>query len=72
MGQVRLTKFGRDLTIFHFLPLKQKLHATKFAVTAFKLIFNPSHPNPGRREKINLNLYFHTSLRWLKRFYEGL
>ena len=21
--------------------------------------------------KINLNFYFHTSLRWLKRFYEG-
>ena len=27
---------------------------------------NPSHPAPGRGEKINLNLYFHTSLRYLK------
>ena len=35
-------------------------------------IFNPSCPNPGRREKIKLNFYFHTSLRCLKRFYEGL
>ena len=32
---------------------------------------NPSRLNPGRREKINLNFYFHTSLWCLKRFYEG-
>ena len=32
---------------------------------------NPSHPDPGRREKINLNFYFHTSLWCIKRFYEG-
>ena len=29
---------------------------------------NPSRPNPGRREKINLKFYFHTSLWCLKRF----
>ena len=34
-------------------------------------IFNPSRPNPGRREKINLNFYIHTSLCCLKRFYGG-
>ena len=34
--------------------------------------FKPSRPDYGRREKINLNLYFHTSLWCLKRFYEGL
>ena len=34
--------------------------------------FNPSRPNPGWREKIKLNFYFHTSLWRLKRFYEGL
>ena len=33
---------------------------------------SPSCPNPGRREKIKLNFYFHTSLWCLKRFYEGL
>ena len=33
---------------------------------------NPPRPDPGRREKINLNFYFHTSLWCLKRFYEGL
>ena len=31
---------------------------------------NPSCPDPGRWEKINLNFYFHT-LWCLKRFYEG-
>ena len=33
--------------------------------------FNPSRPDPGRKEKINLNFYFHTSLWCLKMFYEG-
>ena len=37
-----------------------------------KQIINPSHPNPRRREKINLNFYFHTSLWSLRRFYEGV
>ena len=32
----------------------------------------PSRPNPGRKEKINLKFYFHTSLRCLERFYKGL
>ena len=35
-------------------------------------MINPSRPNPGRRDKIKLNFYFHTSLWCLKRFYEGL
>ena len=34
--------------------------------------FNLSYPDPRRREKINLNFYFHTSLWCLKRFYKGL
>ena len=34
--------------------------------------FNRSSPDPRRREKISLNLYFQTSLWCLKRFYEGL
>ena len=33
---------------------------------------NPSHLDPGRREKINLKFYYHTSLWYLKMFYEGL
>ena len=34
-------------------------------------LFNSSRPNLGRREKIKLNFYFHTSLWCLKRFYES-
>ena len=38
-----------------------------------KIFINyPSRPNPVRREKIKLNVYFRTSLWCLKRFYEGL
>ena len=33
---------------------------------------NPSPPDPGQREKINVNFYFRASLWCLKRFYEGL
>ena len=36
------------------------------------LHLNPSRPDPGQREKLNLNFYFHTSLWCLKRFYGGL
>ena len=35
-------------------------------------MFNPFRPDPRRREKIDLNFYFHTSLWCLKRFYEAL
>ena len=34
--------------------------------------FNPFRADPGRREKFNLNFYFHTSLWCLKIFYDGL
>ena len=45
-----------------------------WAQLTIKIILNvnPFRPDPGRREKINLNFYFHTSLWGLKRFYEGL
>ena len=32
---------------------------------------NSSRPNPRQRKKVKLNFYFHTSLWYLKRFYEG-
>ena len=32
---------------------------------------NPSRPNPGQREKLKLNFYFHTSLRCLKRLFRN-
>ena len=37
----------------------------------YEELVNPSRPNPGREEKINLNCYFPTSLWCLKRFHEG-
>ena len=37
-----------------------------------QLLFTPSHPDPGRRQKIKLNVYLHISLWRLKRFCEGL
>ena len=33
---------------------------------------NPSRPDPGRGEKINLNFYFHTFLWFVKRSNEDL
>ena len=36
------------------------------------IYYNPSRPNPRRKEKIMLSFYFRTSLWCLKRFYEGL
>ena len=36
------------------------------------ILFNPSRPNTGRREKNNLNFYFHSFLWCRKRFYECL
>ena len=33
---------------------------------------NATRPNSERREKTNLNFYFHTFLRCLKRIYESL
>ena len=52
---------------------EQKLiNSLKFAKAFSVKIINTFRPNPGRREKINSNFYFHTSVRCLKRFYEGL
>ena len=55
------SKYGTTLT---------RIYNNK-AITSEKNI-NPSRPDHGRREKINLNFYFHTSLWCLKRFYESL
>ena len=43
-----------------------------FSLIGYSEGLNRSSPDPGRREKINLNFYFHTSSWCLKRFYEGL
>ena len=51
----------------------EKIHGREGHSRKFEyFLFNPSRPDPRRREKINLSFYFHTSLWCLKRFYEGL
>ena len=41
-------------------------------VYGFISTFIPSRPDPGRRGENDLNFYFHTSLWYLRRFFEGL
>ena len=38
----------------------------------FPFLQDNSRNDPGQREKINLNFYFHISLWCFKRFYKGL
>ena len=49
------------------LQLKSKACAHYFSFFHQKTALNPSRPNSGRRENINLNFYFQTSLWCLKR-----
>ena len=41
-------------------------------ILTLQIPINPSRPNLGWREKINLIFYFYTSLWYLKKFYEGV
>ena len=50
----------------------QHFYISMVSFSLSQFYFNPSLPNPGRREKIKLNFYFHTSFWCLERFYEGL
>ena len=43
-----------------------------YIASNYKQEVNPFRFDPGRKEKIKLNFYFHTSLWYFKRFYEGL
>ena len=42
------------------------LQRTNFMGLNRRVKVNPSRPYPGRREKINFNIYYHTSLSCLK------
>ena len=55
--------------ILHFLIFMGKTAPKENSFLIRSL--NLNRPNPGKREKINLNFYFRF-LRCLKRFYEGL
>ena len=59
-----------ELISFYFAWNHQKNYG--FLMVSGGIGFDPSRPNPGRREKKKLNFYFHTTLRCLRRFYEGL
>ena len=52
------------------LNIKTRLFQMKIKTNAAH--FTSFRPNPRRREKIKFNVYFHTSLWCVKRFYEGL
>ena len=63
------------IALIYTTKLKEVQDVAAIFITRFEDIFenfNPSRPDPGQREKINLNFYFHTSLWCLKRFYESL
>ena len=67
----KFVNFTRSATLWQ----KNSFEAEVKIVLIFKIsqnccIFNPSGPNPGRREKIKLSFYFYTSLWCHKRFYE--
>ena len=57
---ISLVLFGlvRYRSIFLFLK------KVKNGSRQLQTYFNPSHPSSGKREKNNLNFYFHTSLWW--------
>ena len=63
-----LTKCDKMCNFYQTLVINREISIINREIS----IINPSHPDPGRREKFNLNFYFYTSLWCLKWFYEGL
>ena len=56
-----------------FLPWESTGEVLLLFIWKFKVILvNHFRPDPGQKEKINLNFNFRTCLRCLKRFYEDL
>ena len=63
-----LYTLNKQATVFLQIP---SLVLLFLVLSAYEYV-NPLCPNPGQREKINLNFSFCTSLWCLKRFYKGL
>ena len=61
-----------DKSQFFIKPIDKSLETSKHIPWNYQKILSPFYPDPGGREKINLNFYFHFSLQCLKRFYESL
>ena len=68
-----ITSFHNFITLSHSFCYYyiQYIVCKIFCISEVKLI-NPFPADPGQRENSNLNFHFHTSLWYLKRFYEGL
>ena len=73
MGDIFVKNFFNCLYIYKKIIFYLKLYIVlKFFYFIQALHVNPSRPDPGQREKTNLNFYFHKFLWCLKRFHEGL
>ena len=70
--ETRKRSFISTFSICMTVPLILVLTFLQFLTEQSLFRINPSRPNPGQRQKINLNFYFQTSLWCRKRFYEGL
>ena len=57
---------------FSMARIKFSSHENSGLSAYLSTLLNLSRPIPGRREKIKFNFCFHTSLQYLKRFYEDL
>ena len=57
--------------IGHSKSLNLGVWYVEIFLEVFLYLLDPSRPDPGRREKISVKFYFHTSLWCLKRFYES-
>ena len=64
------SRFIIDRTDFHGKSLLSNQVTSWFPNPTQIFKFNPSRPDSERREKINSNFYFHTSLWCLKRFHK--
>ena len=62
------TLFIETRSVIDELFPKKKLYSKKTGIIASFKQINPSRPNTARREKIDLNFYFHTSLWCIKGF----
>ena len=72
---IHLEIYKKEHTLCARVPQAVLIHFFKVQGTCLGATvetLNPSRPSAGRKEKIKLNFYFHTSLWFLKKFYEGL
>ena len=64
--------FNKSCSKIHFVVEENSETIDQYIFDRKKMTLKASRSNPRRREKINLNFYFDTSLWCLKWFYKGL